>query len=159
MQLSDFAAHNRTSERPKRGVEEALGDEGNSDLLQQQMYAAGPSMAASSSSYHPIHHHHQPQYAIAYSSTMQVPSTTIPYIPGSEWWPQLIGPAAGQSLPQPQPGYGYPPATMGPQLSGLPQSLFTFDQDQLSSDFMQGLPEDDPSMPSTHFPHSHARRQ
>lgn len=81
--------------------------------------------------------------------------STMPYVPGSEWWPQLIGPAAGQGF---SAGYAYQPTAMGSHLSGLPQGLFTFDQDQLSSDFMQGVPESDGTMPHTHFPHSHTRQ-
>ena len=152
VQLDDVTFQTRVSDRPKRRVEEALGEDRNSDLVQQQMY--GPSMA-SSSSYQPMQS--QPaSYPMSYTSTMPGPSSTIPYLPGSEWWPQLIGPAAGQSMQQ--PGYGYAPTTVGTHFSGLPQSLFTFDQDQLSSNFMEGVPPDDSNMPTAHFPHSHARR-
>ena len=104
----------------------------------------------------------QPSHApYAVYATAQAPASQVPYVPGSEWWPQLIGPGAGQALPQAH--YDYPAPPMATQLSGLPQSLFTFDQDQLSSDFMQGVPQDDPNMPATQFSHTqhgqgHARR-
>ena len=149
MQLDDFTTRGRALSRPKRRVEEALGDERNSDLIQQQqqqpsMYAQP--VASSSSAYVPM----EPtpvSYGLPYTTAMQAAAPTMHYVPGSEWWPQLIGPGAGQSAQQ--ASFDYPAATMGTtQLSGLPQSLFTFDQEQLSSDFMQGVPPGDPNMPA-----------
>ncbi|KAJ3556519.1 hypothetical protein NM688_g1984 [Phlebia brevispora] len=136
VQLDDYTAQSRASGRPKRRVEEALGSDRNSDLLQQQMYG-DPAMQPSAS--YDVMHSQQAPYALHYNPAMQLPpASTVPYLPGSEWWPQLIGPAAGQGLPQ--QGYNYPPASAGTHLSGLPQSLFTFDQEQLSSDFMPRCP-------------------
>lgn len=143
VQLDDYSTSHRLSNRPKRRAEEPLTDE-RSEGIPHQLYA-NPTLHPSTS-----YGHLQPQQAypaMPYGAALP----TVPYLPGSEWWPQLIGPAAGQGLPQ--QGYHYPPTTVGTHLSGLPQSLFTFDSDQLSSDFMQGVPHDASGIPP-HYPHT-----
>lgn len=143
VQLDEYSISHELPNRSKRRAEEPLAEE-RSDDLHRQLYA-NPSLHPSTS-----YSHMQPQQAypaMPYGSALP----TVPYLPGSEWWPQLIGPAAGQGIPQ--QGYHFPSTTMGTHLSGLPQSLFTFDSDQLSSEFMQGVPHDASEMPPQ-FPHA-----
>lgn len=156
--MDDLAALSQSAvaDRPKRGLEEVVGADA---LLQhrQQLYSVPASLPSGSpaSSTSPIPSL-PPPFNIPYSSPgMSSSIGAMSYIPGYEWWPQLVGPASGPSYAPAGQEFGFHAASAGPSTGGggggagvrgtsqlMPgphQSLFTFDQSQLSDGFMQGV--------------------
>ncbi|KAL4241803.1 Transcriptional Regulatory Element [Abortiporus biennis] len=130
VQLDDLSAYSHTSERPKRSVDEALGPDKHIDVTHREMYRMPVERQQQQ-------HIPQPHSHIAQSLGVPIsgfePSTT--YYPGYEWWPQGIAAPVGYS-PDVM-GYRYDPQAVS---SGLPQqALFTFDDGQLSANFVQNV--------------------
>lgn len=135
VEMDDLAALSQPSDRPKRSVDEALGADRNTEVLQPHLY--GPS-SSTSANMPPSHSSFNP-YS---SSSLHAPQSAMSYIPGYEWWPQLIGPASGPSSYAQEYGFGQQQQQQQPSTSlesGHSMLPFTFDQSQLSSDFLQGV--------------------
>lgn len=139
VQMDDLVALSQTAERPKRDVEQALGVDRNSDLLMR--YGVTPTSRASSSTSTPssMQSTNSPygMYANAATTTMQPEQSTISFIPGYEWWPQLVGPGTGGGFTNQEYDVFQPPP-LGSQIMP-PQGLFTFDGSQITSDFMHNV--------------------
>ncbi|KAI0697535.1 fungal-specific transcription factor domain-containing protein [Cytidiella melzeri] len=131
--MDDLSAHNRSSEgRPKRGLQEVLGGDRSPGLLHQ--YSV-PHIATNEPSSSSPQNLSSPYAMFADEGIQSPPSSAMSYVPGYEWWPQLIGPGTGGGYVTPDYG-AFQLSPMGSQLVP-PQGLFTFDQNQLTSDFMQ----------------------
>lgn len=144
--------------RPKRGLDELLSEDRTADLL----FKYGI----------PYNHNHYnlPFYSVQspnppYSmyTGQHVPThDPLAYIPGYEWWPQLVGPGTSAGYAS-QDYRTYNPSPLGSQLVP-PQGLFTFNQNQLSGDFMHDvdpstgahIPQAGSSQASHAHPHPHA---
>lgn len=145
--MDDLAALSHAADRPKRGLDEAFGTDRNSDLLSSSLYGlssfspantsgTSSTLTSSSSPFPMSYASPNPNSNSNASTNPNAAISSMSYIPGYEWWPQLIGPGnAGSNSAYPEQfGYGSQ-AGMVP----APQSLFTFDQSQLAEDFMQNV--------------------
>lgn len=145
VQMDDLSVLSETAGRPKRSAEEALSEDPPANMFVAQPYPQHlpplQTMGASTSN-----------LAVGGPYGLGSPSPGPPYVPGYEWWPQLVGPATGQAFPSDAMQYTGGPVS---SYSGLSNSLFTFDPNHLSADFLQGVssPGAGPSMPPQYPPH------
>ncbi|CAL1694956.1 unnamed protein product [Somion occarium] len=130
------------SERPKRDIDQALSEERTSELLQRSVFGDPQTMRHPSYSAQAEQRDDEGARMMAHTLGIPLPGVqpSTSYYPGYEWWPPSVmggqqymsyGPASARySQPSPQP----------PQMSSMhaPQGPFTFDNDQLSSEFLQG---------------------
>ena len=135
--MDDLTALSETAGRPKRRADEALGPEASSDLLTPAPYPQGlPSLQGAGSNLS------TGVSPYGMGSTSPGPS----YVPGYEWWPQLVGPGISQPYQPEAASYSADPLVT--PYTGMPNSLFTFDPTHMSADFMQDVQQGGPG-PST----------
>ncbi|KAI0962057.1 hypothetical protein AcV7_000982 [Taiwanofungus camphoratus] len=133
--------------RSKRSADEALGSEKNSDILERQAFGRHPpfqesqgvSVGQGSNLDEDIN-----ARIMVHTLGLDVPGVepSTSFYPGYQWWPRAN---IGENLPQETLPAGTPmdlsgagTSTSGPL--GVPSNQpFTFDQQQLSSDFVQGV--------------------
>ena len=104
---------------------------------------------------HSVQSSHPPYNMFSGQDMPPSSSDAMSYIPGYEWWPQLVGPGTGGGEICAQDFRPYQPTPLGSQLLP-PQGLFTFNQANLSPEFVHDV---DPSQHvSTHAGPSHSHQ-
>ncbi|KAK7695174.1 hypothetical protein QCA50_002364 [Cerrena zonata] len=136
-------------DRHKRDIDQALGTDRPSEMLQREVF--GDPSVLRHQPYIPDSHQSRDDEAariMAHSLGIPLPGIqpSTSYYPGYEWWhPSVMG--GQQHLPYTQhaehpPTRSYQPSPQPTQLGSIqghaPQGPFTFDNQQLSSEFVQG---------------------
>jgi hypothetical protein len=136
--MDDLVSLDQTFEnRPKRGFDEVQGEDDRRDVLQQYGLRSLPTEVPADPSTNRLHPFDTPQSMFANERIQSPASAATSYIPSYDWWPQFIG--SGLSAGYGMQDYGaFQPSPFGSQLVP-PQGFFTFDQNQLTSDFMQDV--------------------
>lgn len=149
MQLANVASLNEAPDRSKRRAEEALEDVPaymlpTFDTYGQSYHQAAP--IAGPSSGVPAYTQGSESYAMTYPAPSPH-SASMTYVPGYEWWPQLIGPGMGQGL---TPDFQSPAAHQ----QGLPHGLYSFNPEHMP-EYSSGAEHLDTDMShSSHYHHS-----
>ncbi|OBZ79157.1 Nitrogen assimilation transcription factor nirA [Grifola frondosa] len=146
VQLDQTTVSTSTAEhRPKRSAGDALGDAKNTNILEQQTFEQ------------PAVDEYQQTAAVStwdYSANARIVAQTLgidvpgfesstSFYPGYQWWPHT-GATEGLLRSGLSTTTDMPPASSGMDVtpvpgSSMPQQAFTFDQHQLSQEFVEGV--------------------